>query len=153
MNETSYARTLIARTISIIVYIVFIIDFIVLGIKMFITKTTSLIGVLALVLVLFIGTRQIIRSIKSINLVIKDIKEKKKFNLYVRNIGDIICGLSAATWIINYFLKFISIKIDTIFLKITIFGIIIGIIIIIIDKILEALKISNIILEIDKSDE
>ncbi|MBR5370285.1 MAG: hypothetical protein IK137_03160 [Bacilli bacterium] len=152
MNETNYARILITRSIAIIIYVLFSINFITSSIMMFINGKPKLVRLLLIILIIFFIFKQLIKSIKEIISVIKEIKEKKKFNLYLRNLGQAFMGLSFITFIFGILFRLLKNN-NEIIIKIFLFGMVISIVLITIDKILVILEINNAVLEIDKSDE
>ena len=153
MNETNYAQILIARLMAVIIYLVFIITFIVSSIMMILSNKTNYIELALIIFVIFLISTLFIKSIKSFISLIKEIKEKKKFNFYVRNIGQVFMGISGITLISRFLLKFLKIKSNGILIYIILFGIGMGILFLIIDKVLISTKTNNAIIEIDKSDE
>ena len=153
MNETNYAQIIVSRIISIIIYIIFIINFIMSGIKMFFNDKSNLGRILLVVFVITMISMLLIKKIKNLIFVIKEIKEKKKFNFHIRNIGQIFMGLSFITLISGLLFKFLKTDTNGIIIYTFLIGMVIGIVLITIDKILVVLKIPNTVLEIDKSDE
>ncbi len=153
MNETNYARILIKRFITIIICSLFTITFIRSSITMIIDGKTKLVKLVLFILIIFFLFKQLIKSIKEIISVIKEIKEKKKFNLYLGNIGQLIMGLSFITFIFGIVFRFLKTDTNDTIVYIFLFGMVISVVLITIDKILVILEINHAVLEIDKSDE
>lgn len=152
MNETNYASILIKRTIAIIIYLLFIITFTISIITMILNTSFNLQRLVIFSAIISFLVIQIVKSVKEIINVIKGIKENKKFNLYLRNIGQIFMGISFISLILGLLFRFIKTN-NNIIMYIFIIGMVVSIVLITIDKILIVLEINNIVLEIDKSDE
>ena len=120
---------------------------------MFFNDKSNLGRILLVVFVIAMISMLVVKAIKNLISVIKEIKEKKKFNFYIRNIGQIIMGLSVITLISGLLFKFLKTDTNGIITRIFLIGMVIGVVLITIDKILVILKIPNAVLEIDKSDE
>ena len=153
MNETNYAQTLIKRIIAIIIYLLFGSMFTNSIIRTLLNAKFNLLKLVLFSFVIFFMVMRIIKSVKDIIIVIKEIKKTKKINIYIRDIGQVCIGVSIIAIITNLALLMFNIKLSGTFYKIIAIGVIIGIILHIIDNIMESMKANNIILEIDKSDE
>lgn len=151
MNETNYVQNLIMKVTAIIIYMIFIIIFIVLGVLMFIKDDKSTASIIWPIVVVGFISYALFKKIKSLVSIIKEIKEKKKFNVYVRNIGEVFMGLSIITFFLRPMAKLF--EYNGHFIMIAIIGVIISIFILIIDWILEKTKTNNIIFEYDKSND
>ena len=152
MNETNYASILIKRIIATIIYLLFGSSYTISIIKIILNTKFNIERLVLFLVVIFFISILIIKSIKGIISVIKLIKETKKINIYIRNIGQVIMGLSFITLISGLLFRLLGNNNDII-IKIFLFGMAISIVLITIDKILVILGINNRVLEIDKSDE
>lgn len=151
MNETNYIGILIKRTIATIIYFLFGCSYTISIIKMILNTEFNLQRLLLFLVVIFFIAILIINSVKGIIAVIKLIKETKKINIYIRNIGVLSMGLSFISLVFG--LVFNLLENNNIILCIFIFGFVIGVVLITIDKILVVFEVNNRVLKIDKSDE
>ena len=152
MNETNYASILIKRIIATIIYILFGSSYTISIMKIILNTKFDLQRLLLFLVVIFFVFILIIKSIKGIIAVIKLIKETKKINIYIRNIGLLSMGLSFISLISGLVFDLIKNNNNSIF-YIFIFGLVIGVVLITIDKILVIFNANPALLEIDKSDE
>ena len=152
MNETNYASILIKRTIAIIIYLLFGSTFTISIMTMILNTKFNLQRLIIFSAIITFLVIQIIKSVKEIINVIKEIKIRKKINIYLRNIGQVFMGLSFITLISSLLFRLLDAT-NNVIIKIFLFGMVISIVLITIDKILVILEINNRVLEIDKSDE
>lgn len=152
MNETNYASILIKRIIATIVYLLFGSTYIISIMKMILITEFKLQRLLLFLVVIFFISLLIYKSVKGIIAVIKLIKETKKINIYLRNLGQVVMGLAFITLISGLLFRLLD-NTDKIIISIFLFGMVIGVVLITIDKILVIFNANPALLEIDKSDE